>query len=429
MPIDANEGGVGPSAATPAAAVHGGAAMRFILITVLLDMIAIGIIVPVLPALVGQFTNSQADQARWYALLVFIFSAASFFATPMLGALSDRYGRRPILLLGFCGLAVNFFITAFATSLWMLVLSRLIGGGMQANAAVANAYVADITPPQDRAKRFGLLGAMFGLGFIMGPMIGGLLGAWDVRAPFIMAGVLALANLVYGYFVLPESLAPNLRRPVTSSALNPLASIKNLAQLKGVGWLVAVIAFSSLAQFTLYTTWVLYTTFKFGWTTFENGASLFVVGIVGAVVQGWLLGKLLKRFTPQRLATWGLLSSMLTYLLYGLAPYGWMMFVIVGCNLLGYVVQASMQSLVSSAADATSQGKTMGALSGLNSLMAVIAPMIGGPMMVLVAGMPPGDWRLGFPMYVCALLQGTALLFALRHFRTRPAVATATAPL
>ncbi len=150
--------------------------MRFIMVTVLLDMIAIGIIVPVLPALVGQFVSSPTEQTKWYAWLVFIFSAASFFATPLLGALSDRYGRRPILLLGFAGLAINFFITAFATSLWMLVLSRVIGGGMQANAAVANAYVADITPPEKRAKRFGLLGAMFGLGFILGPMLGGLVG-------------------------------------------------------------------------------------------------------------------------------------------------------------------------------------------------------------------------------------------------------------
>jgi MFS transporter, DHA1 family, tetracycline resistance protein len=396
--------------------------MRFIMVTVLLDMIAIGIIVPVLPALVGQFVTSPAEQTKWYAWLVFIFSAASFFATPLLGALSDRYGRRPILLLGFAGLAINFFITAFATSLWMLVLSRIIGGGMQANAAVANAYVADITPPEKRAKRFGLLGAMFGVGFILGPMVGGLLGGIDLQLPFVAAGVLACLNLIYGYFVLPESLNRTLRRPVTWSSANPFTSIKRLAQLKGVGMLVAVIAFSGVAQFILYTTWVLYTTYKFGWSTVENGWSLFAVGLMSVIVQGWLLGKLLKRFKPHRLALMALISSTLAYALYGLVPHGWMLFVVVGCNLFGYTLQATLQSLVSQAADAATQGQTLGALSGLNSLMSVIAPSIGGPLLVLVADFPRGDWRLGLPMYVCALLQAVALVFAWRHFRLRPVV-------
>ncbi len=396
--------------------------MRFIMVTVLLDMIAIGVIVPVLPALVGQFVSSPSEQTKWYAWLVFIFSAASFFATPLLGALSDRFGRRPILLLGFAGLATNFFITAFATSLWMLVLSRLIGGGMQANAAVANAYVADITPPEKRAKRFGLLGAMFGLGFILGPMLGGLLGSINLQLPFVAAGALACLNLIYGYFVLPESLSPQLRRPVNLASANPFTSIKKLAQLKGVGMLVAVIAFSGVAQFTLYTTWVLYTTYKFGWTTVENGWSLFAVGLMSAIVQGWLLGKLLKRFKPHRLALMALTSSTIAYALYGLVPQGWMLIAVVVANLIGFTLQATVQSLVSQAADASTQGQTLGALSGLNSLMSVIAPSIGGPMMMLVADMPRGDWRLGLPMYVCSLLQGIALIFAWRHFRVRPPV-------
>ena len=182
------------------------AAMPFIMLAVLIDMVSIGLIIPVLPAWVGHFTGSQADQAFWYGMAMFAFGIANFFASPILGALSDSYGRRPVLLLGFCGLALNFFATALATSLWMLIAVRLVGGAMQANVTVANAYVADITPPEERGRRFGMLGAMFGVGFILGPVMGGLLGHIDLRLPFFVAGSLALLNLLYGCFVLPESL-------------------------------------------------------------------------------------------------------------------------------------------------------------------------------------------------------------------------------
>jgi hypothetical protein len=173
---------------------------------------------------------------------------------------------------------------------------------MQANVSVANAYVADITPPEMRARRFGMLGAMFGVGFILGPVMGGLLGAIDLRLPFFVAGTLALLNLLYGYFVLPESLPPERRRAFEWKALNPFGALRGLAQTKGVGLLVAVVACSGLSQFVLYTTWVLYTTFKFGWGPLENGWSLAAVGIVSAIVQGLLLGRLLRRFSPRRLA-------------------------------------------------------------------------------------------------------------------------------
>ena len=393
------------------------AAMPFIMITVLIDMVSIGLIIPVLPPLVGSFTGSQADQAFWYGAVTFAFGLANFFGSPLLGALSDRYGRRPVLLLGFCGLALNFFATAMATALWMLVAVRLVGGAVQANAAVANAYVADITPPEDRARRFGLLGAMFGVGFILGPVLGGLLGGIDLRLPFYAAGTLALLNLLYGWFVLPESLPPERRRPLEWRSLNPINSLRALSNLHGVGMLVAVMACSFLAQFVLYTTWVLYTTFKFGWGPSDNGASLATVGVMSVLVQGVLLGPLLKRFSPQRLALVGLLSSTLAFTLWGAATHGWMMYAVIGANVLGFTVQASMQSIVSSAADARTQGQTMGAVSSLSSLMAVVAPVIGAPLLAMVSHLPAGDWRLGAPMYFCAALQGSALLLAWIHFR------------
>ena len=410
---------------TDSAAAGRPAAMRFIMLVVLIDMLAVGLIVPVLPALVGKFTTSPSEQTYWYGLITFSYAIASFVGAPVLGALSDRYGRRPILLLGFCGVALNFFTTALATSAWMLVASRMVGGAMQANAAVANAYVADITPPDQRARRFGLLGAMFGIGFILGPVLGGILGGIDLQLPFFVAGALALTNLAYGYFVLPESLGSDHRRVVDWKRANPLSSLRQLSQLKGVGLLVGVVACTGLAQFTLYTTWVLYTTFKFGWGPAENGWSLFAVGLVSALVQGVLLGRLLKRFTPQRLAVMGLVSSTAAFALWGLVTEGWMMYPVIFANLLGVAVAATVQSLISSAADARNQGQTMGALSGLNSLMAVIAPAFGAPLLGLVSHLPAGDWRIGTPMYFCALLQALALVLAVMHFRRTQRLATA----
>ena len=393
------------------------AAMPFIMITVLIDMMSIGLIVPVLPAFVGSFTTSQSEQAWWYGAITFAFSVANFIASPILGALSDRFGRRPVLLIGFCGLAISFFGTALATAIWVLIAVRVLSGAMQATALVANAYVADISEPDERARRFGLLGAMFGLGFILGPVMGGLLGAIDLRFPFFAAGSLALVNLLYGWFVLPESLPVERRRPFDwRTAFNPITALAELGRLGGIGMLVAVIACTALSQFMLYTTWVLYTTFKFGWGPQENGWSLFAVGLMSALVQGVLLGRLLKRFSPQRLAIAGLVSSTLAYIGWGAATEGWMMFAVVFCNVLGFTVAASLQSIISGAADATTQGRTMGAVSGLQSLMAVVAPVIGAPLLGVVSHLPRGDWRIGAPFYFCALVQAIALGLAWTHF-------------
>ncbi len=394
------------------------AAMPFIMLTVLIDMVAIGLIIPVLPTLVGTFTGSQADQAFWYGVVVFSFGIANFFGSPILGCLSDAYGRRPLLLLGFCGLGLNFIATGLATALWMLIAVRLVGGAMQANAAVANAYVADITAPEERARRFGLLGAMFGVGFIVGPVMGGLLGSIHLQLPFFVAGAFALLNWLYGYFVLPESLPVERRRPFRWRAAHPFASLRALAELSGVGRLVAVVALSSLSQFMLFTTWVLYTTFKFGWGPRENGWSLAVVGMMSLIVQGVLLGRLLKRFSPRRLAASGLASSTIAYLLWGAATQGWMMYAVIFLNMLSFTVTASLQSIISGAADAQSQGQTLGAVNSLNSLMAVVAPLLGAPLLAVVSHLPRGDWRIGVPFYFCAALQAIALVLAFIHFRS-----------
>jgi MFS transporter, DHA1 family, tetracycline resistance protein len=404
------------------------AGIGFIMIVVLIDMVSIGLIIPVLPAFVGSFTSNPAQQAWWYGAVAFAFGFANFLGSPILGAMSDRYGRRPVLLIGFTGLALNFFATALATSLWMLVGVRLIGGAMQANAAVANAYVADITPPELRARRFGMLGAMFGLGFILGPVMGGILGKINVHLPFFVAGTLAVLNGIYGYFVLPESLPVDRRKAIQWRSANPISSLRRLGQLKGVGSLVAVIALGSLAQFTLQTSWVLYTTFRFGWGPGENGWSLCAVGLMSVLVQGFLLKHFLRWFGTRKFLVIALTSGTLAYFLWGMATEGWMMYAVIGCNVFAFGANASMQSLISNSAEAHNQGQTMGAISSLNSMMAVFAPVLGSSLLAMVSHLPNHDWRLGSPLYFCAALQGLAAFLALRYLRSHRGLQT-TAPV
>jgi MFS transporter, DHA1 family, tetracycline resistance protein len=381
------------------------AAMRFIMIVMLIDMASIGIIIPVLPVLVGQFTGSLAEQAFWFGAVTFTFSVANFFASPVLGALSDTYGRRPILLIGFCGFAISFFVTAVVTQLWLLVAIRLVSGALMANAAIANAYVADITPPEERAQRFGQLGAMLGLGFILGPAMGGILGELDVRLPFIVAGCGGLLNLAYGWFVLPESLPAERRRPMNwRAAMNPFAALARLGRLEGIGMLVLAIGLGNLAQFVLQSTWVLYTTFRFDWSPMQNGWSLFLVGAMSFLVQGLLLKRLTMAFGTTRLAIVGMVSNVLCHLGWALATSGWMMYALIALNLLGYAVVPTIQAMVSRAASAEKQGEIMGAVGALGSLAAVLGPVIGAPLLGAVSHLPPADWRMGAPFFFTSAL-------------------------
>ena len=392
------------------------AAMPFIMITVLLDMMSIGIIAPVLPKLIGSFMDSGASTSMGYGAAQAAFAIAQFFSAPVLGALSDRYGRRPVLLLGLVGMAVNFFVTALATEFWMLIAVRIMGGAVCANIAVANAYVADITEPKDRAKNYGLLGAMFGLGFILGPVMGGVLGDHNIHWPFLLAGSLCLLNAVYGYFVLPESLPAERRRAFEFARTNPFSALARLRQLKGVETLLWIMGLSILAQFCLHTSWFLYTEFKFGWTPKDNGLSLFAVGMMAVLVQGGLLRQIRKRMPLHRIVRIGLVSATLGFAAFGAVPEGWMMYVVIVANVFGYMVQPGLQSVVANAVDPSRQGESMGAVSSINSVAAMLGPVLGSPLLAAVSHYPQGDWRIGAPFYLCAAIQAIAAIIGLRYF-------------
>src|SRR5246500_5869914 len=276
--------------------------LPFILVTVFLDTLGFGIVIPVLPALVATMTPDRQSQAYWYGLLLGSYGFAQFFSAPLLGAISDRYGRRSVLLVSIFGLGFNFFLTAISPWLWLLLVSRLIGGASGASYTVAGAYIADVTMPENRSRSFGLMGAVFGLGFICGPIIGGLLAANNLRLPYFAAAGLALLNWLNGYFILPESLPKDRRTPIDFKKVNPFSAIAALTQVRGIGNLVVVYIFSVFGQFMLQINWVLYTSFRFGWGPKENGISLFVVGIVSTVVQAGLLRFLLQKLGDTRTA-------------------------------------------------------------------------------------------------------------------------------
>ena len=395
------------------------AAMPFIMITVLLDMMSIGIIAPVLPKLIGGFMHSGMSTSLAYGLAQTAFAMAQFFSAPVLGGLSDRYGRRPILLLGLVGMALNYLVTAAATQYWMLLGVRVLGGAMCANIAVANAYVADITEPAQRARNYGLLGAMFGLGFLLGPAIGGLLGDHNVHWPFWFAGALTLLNTAYGFVVLPESLGPQQRRAFHVRNVHPFAALKRLKELEGVQVLLIVMALSVLAQSCLQSSWFLYTDFKFGWTPKQNGYSLFAVGIMAIVVQGGLLRQLQKHLSVTTLVRVGLVSSTTAYVAYGLVSAGWMMYVVIAANVMGYMVQPGLQSMIANAVDPSRQGESMGAVSSLNGVAAVLAPILSTPLLAAVSSYPRGDWHIGAPFYLCAAVQVLAASLAWYHLGRR----------
>jgi DHA1 family tetracycline resistance protein-like MFS transporter len=402
-----------PQLAAPAA----GGKLGFVLVSVFIDVLGIGLIIPVMPVLVGQFVPGRDEQALWYGIMAAVFGLLQFLFMPMLGAISDRVGRRPVLLYSMAGMCLNFLVTAWAPGLAWLFLGRVIGGVSAASMSVASAYASDVSTPENRAKSFGKIGAAFGLGFICGPVLGGLLGEISLVLPFYVAGALAAANFVYGWFFVPESLAPGVRAPFDRARLNPFRALHKLVKRREIRGLVVVYALATFAQMMTQGTWVLYTTFRFGWTPRDNGLALFCVGLLATVVQAGLLAVLIRRFGEARLAVLGLASGAIAFVLYGLATQGWMMYVFICCNLLAFAAGPALQGIISRTTGAGEQGELMGSLQSISSIGVVVMPLLGAAILGAVSHLPPSDPRIGSTFYLSAAMQVLAVLAAIRYFR------------
>ena len=392
--------------------------LNFILICVFIDMLGIGLIVPVLPALVGEFVHGREQQAFWFGILSAVFGLMQFLFMPMVGAASDRLGRRPIMLYSMAGMGINFLTTAWAPNLACLFIGRVIGGASSASMSVAMAYASDVTAPEDRAKSFGKIGAAFGFGFVCGPMLGGLLGSISLHLPFYVAAGLSAANFVYGFVAVPESLPPGNRKPFRFTDIHPFGGLARLARKREIRGLVVVMVLVTFAQMMLQSTWVLYTTFRFGWTPADNGIAMFCVGVASIVVQAGLLAALIRRFGEVRLSLLGLASGAVTYMLYGLATHGWMMYVFILCNLLAFAAGPALQGIISKSAGPGEQGELMGSLQSVGSLGVILMPLLGTFILGAASHLPPQDWRVGGPFFVCAAMQALAIVVARRYFRS-----------
>ena len=409
-----------PSTATLAKAPAGN--LNFVLVCVFIDMLGIGLIVPVLPALVGEYVHEREQQALWYGVLATVFGLMQFVFMPMLGMASDRLGRRPILLYSMAGMCINFLTTAWAPNLAALFIGRVIGGASSASMAVAAAYASDVSTPENRAGSFGRIGAAFGLGFICGPVLGGLLGNVGLHLPFYVAAALSAANFVYGWIAVPESLAPDKRAPIVLARLNPFAALLRLVrrqELRGLVWVYTLVTF---AQMTLQSTFVLFTTFRFGWSPRDNGMAMFCVGVSSIVVQAGLLGILIRRFGEVRLTLLGLTSGALAFLAYGLVTRGWLMYVVILSNLLAFAAGPALQGIISKSSPSREQGELMGSLQSISSLGLVIMPLVGTLILGAVSHLPPDDWRIGSSFYMCAGMQALAIGIAWRVFQGRKRV-------
>ncbi len=353
------------------------AAVIFILVTVFIDVLGIGIIIPILPELIKDFAGgSTALAGRWVGVLAASYALMQFVFAPLLGAVSDRVGRRPVILISLFGLGIDYIVMGFAPSLGWLFAGRLVAGIMGASITTANAYIADVSRPEDRARNFGFIGVAFGLGFIFGPALGGLLGGIDLRLPFFVSAGLALVNWLYGFFVLPESLPPAKRDRFEWRKANPVGSLHVLGAYPLVAGLTAALVFVVLAQRGLETVWVLYTGHKFGWDEQANGLSLMLVGTMAAIVQGGLVRPIVGRLGERRAILYGLVVAVLTFVGYGLATAGWMLLVFIVFGSIGGVAGPALQSLVAGAVPPQDQGKVQGGIASLMSLTGILAPLI-----------------------------------------------------
>lgn len=394
-------------------------ALIFIFITLVLDILGIGLIVPILPELVGQLRGgNQAEGAFAYGLLFSIYAIMQFFFAPILGALSDRYGRRKVILLSLFGAGLDYFLLAWAPHLAVFFIARVISGITSANISVATAYIADISSPEKRAANFGLVGAAFGLGFSIGPALGGLLAGEDqLRLPFIVAGMVTLANWLFGFFILPESLKEENRKPVALSGLNPFKSLGKLGHSSLVLGLAIIYFILSLGHQVFPALWALYSKAKFGWNPRAIGLSLAFVGVMAVVVQGGLVRKLIPKLGEKRSALFGCLVSILAIAGYGLAESGVAIYIIIFFGSLGGIMTPALQGIVSLSVGDDEQGEIQGSLSSMQSIASGVGPLL----FTFVYGLYVDDQDVNrFPeigFYFASLLYLVGLILMILLFR------------
>ncbi len=393
-------------------------AFAFIFVTVLLDSIGFGIIMPVVPHLIMDISgDSLANAARISGFLMFAFASMQFIASPLLGNLSDRFGRRPVLLWSLLAMGFNYLLMGWAPTLFALFVGRIIGGVSASTYGTANAYVADTFPAHKRAQYFALLGAGFGAGFILGPAIGGFLGEYGPRTPFYAAACLTFLNIIYGYFVLPESLKHSDRRPFQLSRAHPLGAFKQLRQYPVVISLVLVYFFYQLGHFALPSVWAFFTIERFGWSPRDIGFSLSAIGVAMIFVQAYLIRLVLPRWGPTKTAVVGLVATTLSFIGYAFVPYAWMMYPIIAIGALQGFVAPSVQSIMSARIPTNAQGELQGAIGSMSGLVAILSPPVMTQLFAHFSSSQAPLYFPGAPFFVAAILTLLALVTLLRSVK------------
>ncbi|MEM6324543.1 MAG: MFS transporter [Pseudomonadota bacterium] len=379
--------------------------LAFILITLMLDAIGIGIVFPIMPDLMARVgAGDLAQGSLWAGLLAAAYATAQFVFAPIVGSLSDAYGRRPVLLCALFFLALDYVVMALADTYWLLMIGRVLAGVAGATYVTATAYVADITPREDRAARFGLLGAAFGIGFVLGPVIGGLAGSISVAAPFWVAAGLSAASFAFGLLILPESLKRENRRPFGNRDLNPFAIIFEAFRIPSLVLPLILIALFELMQLSYATIWSFWGKETFGWSTFTVGVTLSVYGILLALAQAVVMPFAVRFLGEERLVSVGLIVSLVAAVGFGVAQTVWLVALLLPIAALGDLVPPTLTAIAANVTDEDRQGMLQGVIASLSSVTAVIAPIIYAPVFNAFAGEDAIIWLPGAPFLLAALM-------------------------
>ena len=390
----------------------------FILITVVIDAMGIGLILPVMPDLIRDTTGGTLAQAAiWGGILSTAFAAMQFLFGPILGALSDRFGRRPVLLVSLLVMAADYVVMALAGSIWLLLAGRVVGGITAATHSTASAYMADISQPHEKARNFGLIGAAFGLGFVLGPVMGGLLAEWGTRAPFIAAACLALANAAFGWLVLRETVTDRIRRPFQWHRANPFGAIRAVSRLIGVGPLLWVWFLYHFATVVYPAIWAYFTAARFGWSPSLIGVSLAVYGLSLAFAQGTLVGPAIRAFGDQRTVLLGLSIQIASLLILGVITSGNLLLMLIPVTAIGAIGLPALQGILSRAVADNAQGELQGVLTSLTAVAMVVAPLVMTQTFAQFTRVDTEIYLPGAPFLLSAVIMALAL--AIYHLRGR----------